>query len=209
MAHVGRTLIPPTPSLHFPRWTAMRACPGDTWATYLFQQLAELPALGVPGTQVLLRSDHRADAPPVGVLRGAVHLPSLLGADLSLRGATGAHRTQTPLQDEEKVALESLKQSIFLIIRVLLPLIEFVGMPLVDQSGQVLGVRFHNTPSVHCMVRSPPQVKSSPSPRIPLYLCVLFFNIEKKASEQFARTAQLHSVTPASSALRSSSPVCL
>ena len=193
---------------HFLWWTAIRVCPGDTWDTYLFEQLAELPAFGIPGTQVLLRSDHGADAPPVGVLCGAVHLPSFLGTNLSLWKATEAHRTQTPLQDEEKAALEYFEQSIFLIIQVLLPFIECVGMPLVDQRIQALGARFHNA-SVHCMVCSPPKSSLCPSPRVlPLPLFLLFC-VKKKASGQLAWTAQLHWVTPSLSVLRSSSSLCL
>ena len=45
-------------------------------------------------------------------------------------------------------------------------LIEFMGVTLVNKIRQLSGAHFHNTSSVHCIVCSPPQVKS---PTITIY----------------------------------------
>ena len=49
--------------------------------------------------------------------------------------------------------------------------IEFTGVTLINKIIQVLGVQFYSTSSVHCIVCSPPQVKS---PSTTIYPPILF-----------------------------------
>lgn len=58
---------------------------------HLLQELAELPAFGISGAEILFRSHHCADATPICILSRAVHLPPFLWPD-GLHRDTCSHK---------------------------------------------------------------------------------------------------------------------
>lgn len=61
---------------------------------HLLQELAELPAFGISGAEILFRSHHCADATPICILSRAVHLPPFLWPDGLHRETHAAINTQ-------------------------------------------------------------------------------------------------------------------